>query len=178
MTAASVFGPGSVAGIALVGGCCFAPLLVTTCLHYEALRCLNLGLRRLDVAGRGRLVLLILGVFVVHVAEALLYASVYFLLTRRAGMGTLGTLQPPTFSASVYFSLETYSSLGYGDIVPSGTLRMMAGAEALNGLLLLGWSASFAHIAMDRFWQQSAPGARPAHATAMRDRRRQRHGSR
>ena len=60
---------------------------------------------------------------------------------------------PPSFNVSLYFSLETYSSLGYGDIVPSGTLRMMAGAEALNGLLLIGWSASYAHIAMERFWQ-------------------------
>lgn len=27
----------------------------------------------------------------------------------------------------------------------------MAGAEALNGLLLIGWSASYAHIVMERF---------------------------
>ena len=27
-----------------------------------------------------------------------------------------------------------------------------AGAEALNGLLLIGWSASYAYIAMERFW--------------------------
>jgi hypothetical protein len=24
--------------------------------------------------------------------------------------------------------------------------------EALNGLLLIGWSASYAYIAMERFW--------------------------
>ena len=44
-------------------------------------------------------------------------------------MGTLGTSGPPPFSVALYFSLETYSSLGYGDVVPSGALRMMAGAD-------------------------------------------------
>jgi hypothetical protein len=35
---------------------------------------------------------------------------------------------------------------------------MLAGAEALNGLLLVGWSASYAYIAMERFWNPG-PGA-------------------
>ena len=65
----------------------------------------------------------------------------------------LDPLPGKTFWEPVYFSGITFTTLGYGDIVPSGTLRMMAGAEALNGLLLIGWSASYAHIAMERFWQ-------------------------
>lgn len=52
----------------------------------------------------------------------------------------------------LYFSAETYTSLGYGDVVPGGALRLLAGMEALNGLLLIGWSASFIYIAMERFW--------------------------
>jgi hypothetical protein len=52
----------------------------------------------------------------------------------------------------MYFSVETYSSLGFGDLVPIGPVRMLAGVEALNGLLLIGWSASYAYIAMERFW--------------------------
>ena len=27
-----------------------------------------------------------------------------------------------------------------------------AGVEALNGLLLIGWSASFTYLAMERYW--------------------------
>ena len=33
-----------------------------------------------------------------------------------------------------------------------GELRLLAGVEALNGLLLIGWSASYTYIAMERFW--------------------------
>jgi len=38
-------------------------------------------------------------------------------------------------------------------VVPTGDLRLVAGVEALNGLLLIGWSASYTFIAMERFWQ-------------------------
>jgi hypothetical protein len=62
-------------------------------------------------------------------------------------------------SLCFYFSAETFTSLGYGDIRPSGPLRLLAGAEALNGLLLIGWSACFAYISMERFWER--PGDNP-----------------
>ena len=52
----------------------------------------------------------------------------------------------------LYFSAETYTSLGFGDLTPVGPVRLLAGVEALNGLLLIGWSASFLYLAMERFW--------------------------
>jgi hypothetical protein len=42
--------------------------------------------------------------------------------------------------------------LGYGDVVPHGPLRLLAGVEALTGLLMIGWSASFTYVSMARFW--------------------------
>jgi Ion channel len=57
----------------------------------------------------------------------------------------------------LYFSVETFTSTGFGDILPSGPVRMVAGAEALNGLLLIGWSASFTYLAMERFWAPPGP---------------------
>jgi len=44
-------------------------------------------------------------------------------------------------------------ALGFGDLTPVGPVRLLAGVEALNGLLLIGWSASFTYISMERFWQ-------------------------
>jgi hypothetical protein len=35
---------------------------------------------------------------------------------------------------------------------------MLAGIEALNGLLLIGWSASYTYIAMERFWSDDGKG--------------------
>jgi hypothetical protein len=51
-----------------------------------------------------------------------------------------------------YFSIATYTTLGIGDVHPSGAMRLVAGVEALNGLVLIGWSASFTYLTMERFW--------------------------
>ncbi len=46
--------------------------------------------------------------------------------------------------------------MGFGDIVPTGPLRFVCGVEALNGLLLIGWSASFTYVFMEHFWKIGA----------------------
>jgi len=38
--------------------------------------------------------------------------------------------------------------------VPSGPLRFMAGMEALTGLVLIGWTASFMYLQMRRVWKR------------------------
>lgn len=42
-----------------------------------------------------------------------------------------------------YYAAETYSSLGYGDIYPLGTIRLLASITPVIGLLLMGWSSAF-----------------------------------
>ncbi len=55
---------------------------------------------------------------------------------------------------SVYFSFTTYTTLGFGDITPFGHLRHLVGIEALTGLVLITWSASFLFIEMQRLWNR------------------------
>ena len=58
-----------------------------------------------------------------------------------------------SFLDHLYFSTACYTSLGLGDLYPLGTLRLIAGVEALNGLILITWSASFAFLVMQRRWR-------------------------
>jgi len=129
-------------------------LLLTTLIHYESLRMLTAGLPRLAIPARRKLVVVILGTFCAHAAEMFLYAVAFWALSRYFGAGSLGPTGDAPFAASLYFSAETYTSLGYGDVVPSGDLRLLAGAEALNGLLLIGWSASYIYLSMERLWDE------------------------
>ncbi len=131
---------------------CLVLLVLTTVLHYEVLRWLSAGLPALGIRPRAKLVVVIIAAFVAHVAEIGLYALAIVALVRVGGLGTLGDPARFGFDVALYFSAETFTSLGYGDVVPSGDMRLLAGAEALNGLLLIGWSASYAYIAMERFW--------------------------
>lgn len=52
----------------------------------------------------------------------------------------------------LYFSLVTYTSLGYGDIAPLGPARLLAGIESLIGRGLIAWSASFTYLEMQHHW--------------------------
>ncbi len=42
------------------------------------------------------------------------------------------------FASSLYFSIVTWTTLGYGDFKPIASLRLLAGAEALFGYVHMG----------------------------------------
>jgi hypothetical protein len=54
---------------------------------------------------------------------------------------------------AVYLSATTYSTLGYGDLVPRGPIRFLLGTEAVVGFVMITWSASFAYLEMARYWR-------------------------
>jgi hypothetical protein len=54
---------------------------------------------------------------------------------------------------SVYFSAVCYTTLGLGDIVPTGAIRFLVGTESLTGFVLITWSASFTFVEMERYWR-------------------------
>jgi hypothetical protein len=92
--------------------------------------------------------------FLAHLAEMAIYGLAIYALINYIGLGSLRGFDRASLENCIYFSAETYTSLGFGDIVPVGPVRLLAGLEALNGLLLVGWSASYVTIAMERFWRE------------------------
>lgn len=132
---------------------CVGLLIVTTVIHYEVLRGLSRLLPTLTIPPRARLLVVLFATFFAHILEIVLYALAVYALVHWGGYGTLDESSRFSLDVSIYFSAETYTSLGYGDVVPGGAVRLLAGVEALNGLLLIGWSASYTYIAMERFWR-------------------------
>ena len=129
-------------------------VVTTTFMHYEALRWLKTGLLVLKMPERAKLVIVILIAFVVHAAEIALYGGTLYALITGSDVGTLQGTTEFSLGACMYFSAETYTSLGFGDLTPVGPIRLLAGVEALNGLLLIGWSASFVYLSMEQFWRE------------------------
>ncbi|WP_339749428.1 potassium channel family protein [uncultured Maricaulis sp.] len=84
---------------------------------------------------------------IAHLAAASLYALAYG-LGRALEIGDLSGDTPTTAMDVFYFSLVSYTSLGLGDIVPTGHLRFVAGVEALNGFLLISCSAAMLFLFM------------------------------
>ena len=137
----------------LVALACFLLISLTMLLHYEVLRGINGWLPRLRIPSRSKLLVVMFAAFAAHTLEIGLYGAVVFALIHYGELGGLTGHGGATLINCIYFSAETYSTLGLGDLIPTGPVRLLAGAEALNGLLLVGWSASFAYIAMERFWR-------------------------
>lgn len=59
-----------------------------------------------------------------------------------------------SFEKAMYFSLVTFTTLGYGDITISSTNRILSGFEAINGILLIGWSTAFMLSVVQYIWKR------------------------
>lgn len=134
---------------------------LTIVIHYEALRALNLALPSLRIPGRTKMLAVIFALFVAHAIEIGVYGTALHALIKYMGIGGLSGSLPATLANCIYFSAETYTSLGFGDVTPVGPIRLLAGVEALNGLLLIGWSASYTYISMEKFWGEGREDRRP-----------------
>ena len=66
--------------------------------------------------------------------EAIIWGFTYYLLP--------GITEFESIEKAIYFSLVTFTTLGYGDITINSANRMLAGFEAMNGVLLLGWTTA------------------------------------
>ena len=137
---------------------CVLLVAVTTLIHYEVLRTLQAGLPKLRIPVRTKVVVVMFGIFFAHTAEIAIYAISLFVLMHNFDVGNLTGTSATTFLDCVHFSSETYTSLGLGDIAPTGPVRIFAGVEALNGLLLIAWSASFTYLSMEKFWGNARDG--------------------
>ncbi|MGH1419909.1 MAG: ion channel [Hyphomicrobiaceae bacterium] len=141
-------------------------LIVSTSLfHISVLRWLSGGMSRIAMRANFRLLIIVIGSLGAHVIEVCFYSAAYFFCDNVLGLGTLSGRPVVAPLDYLYFSIVTYTSLGLGDVVPTGHLRFITGIEALNGLLLIAWSGSFIYIAMGRLWPWrpcAEPTARPA----------------
>lgn len=117
-------------------------LAITTAFHYESLRFLGCASRGRPVSQHWAVGVLA-ALVGAHLAEVALYAGAYDLGANVLGLGGLRGSTDRAALDFFYFAAETYSTLGYGDLVPMGALRLVASVEALNGLLLLAWSGAF-----------------------------------
>jgi len=81
-----------------------------------------------------------------HLVEVVVWAVSYLLIMPGEKIST--------FEEAVYFSAVIFTTLGYGDItLVEHEWRLLSGAEALNGILLVGWSTALLYAVFQRSWQ-------------------------
>lgn len=125
-------------------------------IHYEFL---NLSVRCLKGLGisnqRRSIVVILLAAVLAHVIEIWCFACAYYALLLFEGVGGLtGFAAHADMLDYAYFSFVSYTTLGFGEIVPTGFVRFLSGTEALIGLVLITWTASFLFMQMERHWRE------------------------
>lgn len=127
-------------------------VILTVIIHYETLYLLAKRLATTQIIHRYRVLLAVMVIMLAHVIEIWLFALGYYIMIHYGEFGTLsGNIDLSLLDCS-YFSFTTYTTLGYGDIEPSGYLRFLTGLESLTGLVMITWSASFVFLEMQKYW--------------------------
>lgn len=93
---------------------------------------------------------LMLGIYASHLLDIVLYALAYYFAWHTLGIGTIEGPRADGPLGHFYTSAVIYTTIGFGDVLPTGHLRFIASTEGLSGLLYIAWSASFIFAAMGR----------------------------
>lgn len=96
--------------------------------------------------GMTQFALLLITIFAImillHVAETAIWATFY--QWRRLF---------PDYETSLYFSLKSYSTIGYGDVVLPQRWRVLGCLEGISGVLLCGFSTAFIFVVVNALTQ-------------------------
>ncbi len=133
-------------------------ILVSICvlcvgIHFEVLVRASSFMSRHHTRPKRRILLGVFATGAAHVTEVLAFGLGVFLLQQLNSQAQLAGDVQHQFLDSLYFSFACYSTLGFGDLVPMGPMKLFAGCEALAGLILIAWSASFLYLQMERYWR-------------------------
>jgi ion channel len=77
-----------------------------------------------------------------HLFEAALWATFYYLRNLFQD-----------FESALYFSLVTYASIGFGDVVLPQRWRLLSGIEGVSGVLMCGLSGGFIFAVINALFQ-------------------------
>ena len=82
------------------------------------------------------------GIMFLHISETVLWATFYY---TRALFND--------FETSLYFSLTSYTTIGYGDVLLPQRWRLLGAAEGISGVLLCGISTAFMFAVISAMFQ-------------------------
>ena len=79
--------------------------------------------------------------FAAGIIEAVIWAAAYL---------WIGALQ--TFADALYFSIVTFTTLGYGDITLNESWRLLASYQAAIGIIIFGWSTAIVMAVVQKIY--------------------------
>lgn len=125
---------------------------IAVMIHYEFLFQMTRLMPKLRLKHRFIIAIGVLFSLLAHTIEIWVFGVAYYLMNQAAGWGYFEGNFTGTLFDCVYFSFTTFTTLGFGDITPQGSIRYLTGIESLTGLVLITWTASFLYHEMRQYW--------------------------
>lgn len=123
-------------------------------LHYESFKVFGQWVGKSSIPHRKRMLVMVFGLLIVHIIAIWGFGISAWWLVEMNGIGSLSGYETFAFLDYIFMSAVTYTTVGYGDMIPLGPIRFLYGTQALVGFVLITWSASFAFIEMQRNWNK------------------------
>ena len=60
----------------------------------------------------------------------------------------------PDLETAFYFSMVTFTTLGFGDVVLTGQWRTLASIQAANGVIIFGWTTALIFYFIQRIYTE------------------------
>lgn len=131
---------------------CSVAVILCVSVHLTTLGMLNdKVLPRFSRRSRSAVGIMVLIALVGHLLEIWLFSVAILVLGSWQNNQFAEELQLDGFDA-FYYSAVSYTSLG-AEPLHETSLRMLTAIEALMGLILITWTASFIFIVMQRTWE-------------------------
>ncbi len=130
-------------GVLVSGLCATIQSATLLALFYLLLRFFDRIESRFSVIVNNTILLVVVWVLaIMHLVQVAVWAAVF---------RYLGCFD--SYYQALYFSLMTYSTVGYGDLVAPDVWKLFCGVESIMGMLMFGWSASFLFGTVSQFYK-------------------------
>jgi len=85
----------------------------------------------------------VLAVFMAHVVEIWIWAAVFFFVAA-----------VPDFETALYFSTTAFTTVGFGNVMPTPDWQLLGAIEGANGFMLFGWSTAFTFEVLSQLYRR------------------------
>ena len=114
---------------------------ITRYIVYTVHRISNSKNKQYKRANEYWIAVIVLIIFIGAIFEAVIWAASFMVV---------GAIE--TFESALYFSIVTFTTLGYGDITLNEDWRLLASLEAGIGIIIFGWSTAIVMALVQKFF--------------------------